>query len=1311
MEFAVLELGLKNKQIFNVTSFLRIQVEAFKVNWEKLCSSKDGVEDEVCHSLFDDWEKVFSKILIILKTNLHGNQSPEEKEFGRRLARISLQTSNSLLEILSQEETNLFINASLDREKVYFINSLINQINLIRNTIGAVINPKETVVSDVNPQHDNIFVNWSGMSKQHILINCIKEQCLPLGQYYIIHKMKEDLTWSTINETALRAILNHLKANELNQAENIISGLGFDHKFVIKFVLEHSFLEKLRFILVQKLNQDDHLPYERLTLIERVNEPFHLKLSFSCIKAVKPINQGDLLTYGIFQENVVNRTSCIKVVEPHQIWSYLVKTNRCNLLLMWINRYFGNYKTNDFQDGSVFSSKISQQMIDELVSDGQDHLRESTLSALGNFGVFSSYEMIDMQLLIRRLFRSCHSERTGTLTGFKDHPLFNKTTMITYDKFHQRFIEYCADNSLHQILYWSYVQNEFQVDLEKCTIDKKLKNLLPGIKTWNEDPLKDYFTMNSILEVARYLFDLETPVNLQSLLDNHLGKLAILASQFAPKGTLSFLGASKDELWYAKKESLLPAMEKHYPLLFLAIKSIKELNLPSISSPGSEFPSIYTLLNNTIILDVTRLFSWQTTNHFRNTNDPTILGELPHFSHPKLVGLGLKANLTFIYHLKKGRPFEAFTRYMQNKTQRPSPKKIEIVCKRAALLAFYNCTSLEITSACVTFLELFKLNSANLRLHLAIGYLIMSHAGKYLGLETKNQSIELGNLLRKAYYHSEKGAITHIMELLLTSFSRKYPEGECTIDECVEYQLAISFSNQYKLDLPLNFLNKCIDNGDWLMFTVYAQFYEYPKEVICKQLNSFSGCIPEHLEKAFSSSMVTSEKKSSQSIVRRRVTESRDTLYSRLGLLKTATAQRQAPRQVSTPTMPLAVSPDDDRSSVISETDLETASVASSSMIGDLPESPDFDPDSPPKDLFNLVLTCQRYHPTEPGRSLLLASLSLSNPIPALIAASLYSNSENESVYSIFDCFCCWLHSSFSLDFKPRSPSSYNSIIWNQQDFNAMIQNALQVSSNFLVFRNGLRIFAAPNNPLSDLIQYFIEFLVEKDYYDSVKKLKTFQECLWNYKKDQDDRGLLSSKAWIEETSIIILSNGLKAVDCEFELNILLRHLDFARLQSSFDEQTSVPDFRKLYRLSQCLQDTDLKLSIPDLLSTQSGTKKYNDSILEVVYSLQDKGFYSEAQQFAAITEINEEKIFINEWRKKILKDASNFSLWKSCFIDLEKRQIDLTILRSFIAEFRNSVESELIKAFIHAKDFYYATRLECDPVETTINEIDLWTN
>ncbi|XP_015793945.1 uncharacterized protein LOC107370469 [Tetranychus urticae] len=293
--------------------------------------------------------------------------------------------------------------------------------------------------------------------------------------------------------------------------------------------------------------------------------------------------------------------------------------------------------------------------------------------------------------------------------------------------------------------------------------------------------------------------------------------------------------------------------------------------------------------------------------------------------------------------------------------------------------------------------------------------------------------------------------------------------------------------------------------------------------------------------------------------------------------------------------------------------------------------------------------------PDRPGRSLLLASLSLSNPIPALIAASLYSNSENESVYSIFDCFCCWLHSSFSLDFKPRSPSSYNSIIWNQQDFNAMIQNALQVSSNFLVFRNGLRIFAAPNNPLSDLIQYFIEFLVEKDYYDSVKKLKTFQECLWNYKKDQDDRGLLSSKAWIEETSIIILSNGLKAVDCEFELNILLRHLDFARLQSSFDEQTSVPDFRKLYRLSQCLQDTDLKLSIPDLLSTQSGTKKYNDSILEVVYSLQDKGFTARLNKF------------------------------------------------------RNSVESELIKAFIHAKDFYYATRLECDPVETTINEIDLW--
>lgn len=1132
---------------------------AFRVNWEKLCTSLDGADGDDCQPLFDDWEKVFSKILIILKSTLHVGQSREENEFGQRLARISLQTSNSLLEILNREDSNHIISPSLDREKTHFISSLINQINLIRTTIGAVIAESNIVVAvekTPNDEGTEIFRSWDGTSKQQILINCIKDQCLPLGQYYIIHKRNEQLPWSSINEMVYQSIISYLKAGEIKQVESILIGLGLDYNFLLKYILEYTFTDKLRSLLINRLNSEDQLIYERLCLIEKVNEPLQLRLSLSCVRSVKSSYQGDLLTYGIFQENSKNRTSCLKVVEPSQIWSYLVKTNRINLLKMWITRYYDNAKTGDSQDGTVFSAKITQSMIDQLIIDGQDYLRESTLSSLGNYGIFSSSELDNMPLLIRRLFRSCPAEKTGILTGFADHPLFNKTTMISYQQFHKQFIEYCAENSLYQILYWSYVQNEFQVNLEKCSIDPKMGNLLQRFKTWNEDPLKDYHTLNSILEVSRYLYDLKSPVNLQSLLDADLGKLAILASQFAPKGTLSFLTASPDELWFAEKDSLLKAMEKNYPLLYLATVSMKELNLPFLPMQGSEFPSIYTLLNETIDLDITRLFTWQTTNNYRISNDSTILGELPHFSHPKLVGLGLKANLTFIYHLKRGRPFEAFTRWMSTKSTLPSPKKIDLVCKRAALLAFYNCTSLEMTSACVTFFELFKINSTNFRLHLAIGNLIMTHAGKYLGLETKAQSIELGNVLRKAYYHNEKGAITHLMELLLTSFTKKYGENECTMDECVEYQLAISFSNHYKLDLPLTYLNKCIDCNDWLMFTVYSQFYEYPKEIVCKLLTTFSGCITEHLEKAFSSSMVTSERKSPQSIVRRRVTESRDTLYSRLGLLKTPTNTRSIPPNVQ---QQLAVSPEDDRASVISETDLsnlETVSVTSSSMIGDLQENLEFDPESPPKDLFNLILTCQRFHPSEPGKSLLNASIALVNPIPALIAASLYSNSENDSVFSTFDCFCCWLHSSFQMpDDKSIRPSS-NSILWNQQDFNTLIQSALQVPSNFIVFRNALRIFSLPNSPLIDLVQFFIEFLVEKDYYESVKKLKTFQVCLWNYKKPVDSRGLLSSKAWMEETSVIILSSGLKAADSEYELHILLRHLDFARLQSSFDEES-----------------------------------------------------------------------------------------------------------------------------------------------------------
>ena len=88
-----------------------------------------------------------------------------------------------------------------------------------------------------------------------------------------------------------------------------------------------------------------------------------------------------------------------------------------------------------------------------------------------------------------------------------------------------------------------------------------------------------------------------------------------------------------------------------------------------------------------------------------------------------------------------------------------------------------------------------------------VANLIMSYSAKYLSLEVKSQLFELGNLLKRAFYHEEKSAITHLMELMMIAFNHKYPNNTSLLEECFEYSVAIEFAKYHKIDLPFCFFN------------------------------------------------------------------------------------------------------------------------------------------------------------------------------------------------------------------------------------------------------------------------------------------------------------------------------------------------------------------------------------------------------------------------------------------------------------------------------------------------------------------------
>jgi len=865
--------------------------------------------------------------------------------------------------------------------------------------------------------------------------------------------------------------------------------------------------------------------------------------------------ETNLLAKGVFNNNVNISKKCLQFLKPVQICSYLVQTCDHQRLKQWIEAI---YSKNDFKNQLTdsqfpFNLQLDQSMVDYINCSAQDYVKEKLLSILAFYGIFSTSELSDTRLILRRLLRCPQKTCDNYFFPSNDHPLTNTHSVFDYPTFQAELASDLAKNELHYCLYTYLYQSNFQQILETSKLNASLKGLYSSMVSWNHDPLSDSLALASILAAAKYLYNLKSPVNLQTLLDSNLDKLAILASEFAPRGIVSCLNSAEDDLWYMKEESLASALHSIYPLLHTALLNVTNFST-SIKVTDNDSSSLYTLLKDNVKLDVSKIFGWQTTNKFFDCDlnrELSMLNELPHFSHPRLVGLYcLKAHFNFFYYLQKGRPLEAYLRWTKRKSKNFSSERIESACKRASILAFYNCTNREIGSACVSFFELFGKNSTALRLHLEVANMIMSYAAKYLSLETKSQLAELGNLLKRAFHHEEKGAITHLMELMMIAFDQKYSNQGSLLDECFEYSVAVEFARYHKIDLPFGFFNKCINQGDWLLFTVFAQMYDYPKEIVCEQLNTYNGCVPEHLEKAFSYKMIPKDSKSHLTSSQLSLNHSRFRLYSRIKELKLPSSpQRLSPIQIE------SINLEDERNSEIDH--LETSSFASSFTLFDTNEGMELCLKNLPKDLLSLIIYCQSNNSIESWKPLLFSSIALKNPIPALIVVSMNVDESLEPSYSKFDCFCCWLYACFDLPAKSRQLTNNSGVIfWTNDQFKSLIRSALLIPNNFVIFKQGLEIFSYPSNPLLDLVDFFVDFLFEKEYQDCINKLKTFKYKLCNYdQEDNNDKCIINVKQWIENTSLVILSSGLEATDSSHELFLLLGHFEKTQLQVIFSHK------------------------------------------------------------------------------------------------------------------------------------------------------------
>lgn len=676
--------------------------------------------------------------------------------------------------------------------------------------------------------------------------------------------------------------------------------------------------------------------------------------------------------------------------------------------------------------------------------------------------------------------------------------------------------------------------------------------------------------------------------------------------------------------------------------------------------------NIYKLIHENFPFNPQSIFLWQSLNPYCDSEH-----SMPHFSNYNLRQVpGLQFTPLILYFLKEGRPSEAF-RTCGNETDSTSN-------------CCFKFESIEVSASNVILNELMNGNSCKIRLITAAASRILEYSRPFLGLKSVHQELELNRLIRKSLVSNEESSKIKLLQLLVQSIRIKFKNNNFpTVEEAVDWDLVIKFCKSMSLDPPLDFLVKCADSDDWLLFTVFAQLNDIDKELVMQSLSNFNNqCIADHLKKAFDSSSCL-ESSSTPAIVKvnRRTTAPgllRTTLYNKIGLQNRNQGNPVVERVIGRKSQgaPSTIGDENDMRSVTSEdvTNVETISFFS----GNSGESNESNAviEWPFKDLkllYDGIIYCSRKYSKMMEKSLMTCGLHNRNHVFVLLSASLNVSHSESSSLSQFESLYWWLYLYSGLKVSSDGPT-----LKNVSDILLFLSDFLKLSRGLYLFKLGLDLFGFSNSPITLLLQFMIEFLTEKEFHKNVSLLKLYQEEFWRL--DSNCNPLLDRET-VARISVIIFVNCIRGTSSNQELKILLRHLDFSRVQNMFPEEIIVPDIRRLYRMVQTVSEIDsLNLNAAELLSPSSQINE--DAVVRVVDSLQEKGYFSEAINFANAAGIDMNTVLFKEWRMKVSHNIDDFYFWIMAFGKLRRRN-NRNVIISLINDFIDQVTLDATKTLM----------------------------
>lgn len=905
------------------------------MKWLNSESSDQRSEPVDFELLFREWNEVFVKIVHVLKHEFKLSYSQSVENFGQLLVKISIKVINQLIMTLnsvSRDELKAK-NAAFYEQTVEFERSLLKHSRQIGSFID---NQFELLLSQSDLQRSSSSLEFDKTSTDQSASSVAKlsEANRQLSTLLDDELTQEDLEdWGLVNRCVFRKVRELIAKNRLKECEAILVRMGLPVDQVFYFVLIKSFDATLVGNLLSHFKTNGLYP-QLVEQIELQNEIWSLldfgqfSINFYSLSNANEVKIKNLIITGLLRLEQAasgkaekgklneNIERLARWVDDRSMFNFLLDCNERELIVSKLTRI-----------------EITEAMLDYCLENGQELTKQYLLYHLTKNKIHP--QLIERpNLVLKRLYSNCDNKNAQNFCILCKTGLFASSCKSS--QFPERLIEYAIRIRQFDFVYWFLKQeNNIRILRNSKLIDPLVKAVILSLFDYRADSQSSVKLLNIVLQYCKYFNPNLTIANINDLFTNGLHKEAISCMFLAPTG-FNDSSLSPLQIWFMKPDVVLASLRQSYPILYEAfnyslIDSQQQQQLmlsergtrtdlsqslspyqPTTELATGDRPDLYSLLKGTIIFDINKLFYWQPTNSYAANTQANGPRTIPTFSNPQLAEkFGLKANLNYIYYLTRGRPIEAYYQEIVAKNQ-TDPKQIQAIYKKVCLLAFYNCQDSSIVCSCVAFLELLQLNSAALTFQISFARLIMKYAADFLTLKRDDQQEKMGDLLNKACFEENKLAQTNILELIYMALGRKYEKNEKPMmEECIDYEVAVLFARKYSLDLPTQFLLKCIRNDDWLFLTVYVQIYEYPKEVfehLLKDKDSSlfnNSCVAEHLSKAFASIAYLSDSNiemgvSKDAQQKQNVSRTKNNLYLRI-VQRKMHANRKFARQSSSP--------------------------------------------------------------------------------------------------------------------------------------------------------------------------------------------------------------------------------------------------------------------------------------------------------------------------------------------------------------------------------------------------------------------------